>query len=65
MRADVLWFLDALGLGHVDLIGHSMGGIVAYLLAQDHPQRVSRLVLEDVPVPVPGSRVPLPGRTAT
>ncbi len=53
MRADVLQFLDALGLGHVDLIGHSMGGIVAYLLAQDHPQRVSRLVLEDVSVPRP------------
>ncbi|MER6473206.1 alpha/beta fold hydrolase [Streptomyces collinus] len=53
MRADVLQFLDALGLGHVDLIGHSMGGIVAYLLAQDHPQRVRRLVLEDVPVPRP------------
>nr|WP_316745744.1 alpha/beta fold hydrolase [Streptomyces sp. MK7] len=53
MQADVLRFLDALGLGPVDLIGHSMGGIVAYLLAEDHPQRVSRLVLEDVPVPRP------------
>lgn len=53
MQADVLRFLNALGLGPVDLIGHSMGGIVAYLLAEDHPQRVSRLVLEDVPVPRP------------
>ncbi|GAA1183995.1 alpha/beta hydrolase [Streptomyces rhizosphaericus] len=53
MRADVLRFLDALGLGPVDLIGHSMGGVVAYLLAQDHPQRVSRLVLEDVSAPRP------------
>jgi pimeloyl-ACP methyl ester carboxylesterase len=53
MQADVLQFLDALGLGTVDLIGHSLGGIVAYLLAENHPQRVSRLVLEDVPVPRP------------
>ncbi|MGW5449655.1 alpha/beta fold hydrolase [Streptomyces asiaticus] len=53
MRADVLRFLDVLGLGPVDLIGHSMGGVVAYLLAQDHPQRVSRLVLEDVSAPRP------------
>ncbi|WP_190169395.1 alpha/beta fold hydrolase [Streptomyces mirabilis] len=53
MRADVLRFLDVLGLGTVDLIGHSMGGIVAYLLAQERPERVSRLVLEDVPVPRP------------
>jgi len=53
MQADVLQFLDTLGLGPVDLIGHSLGGIVAYLLAENHPQRVSRLVLEDVPVPRP------------
>ncbi|MFJ9733187.1 alpha/beta fold hydrolase [Streptomyces sp. NPDC101171] len=53
MMADVLRFLDTLGLGQVELIGHSMGGIVAYMLAEDHPQRVSRLVLEDVPIPRP------------
>lgn len=53
MQADVLRFLDALRLDRVNLIGHSAGGIVAYLLAQDHPQRVSRLILEDVPVPRP------------
>jgi 3-oxoadipate enol-lactonase len=48
MQADALAFLDALGLGRVDLIGHSMGGLVAYLLAGDHPERVGRLILEDV-----------------
>jgi pimeloyl-ACP methyl ester carboxylesterase len=53
MRADVLRFLNALNLARVEVIGHSMGGIVAYLLAADHPQRVSRLVLEDVSSPRP------------
>lgn len=53
MRDEVLGFLDALALDRVDLVGHSMGGIVAYLLAEDYPQRVNRLVLEDVSIPRP------------
>ncbi|MFJ9821922.1 alpha/beta fold hydrolase [Streptomyces sp. NPDC101151] len=53
MRADVLRFLNTLGLDRVELIGHSMGGIVAYPFAEDHPQRVSRLVLGDTPLPRP------------
>lgn len=53
MRADVLALLDELALERVDLVGHSMGGVVAYLLASDHPRRVARLVLEDVAVPRP------------
>ncbi|MEV6210287.1 alpha/beta fold hydrolase [Kitasatospora sp. NPDC051914] len=56
MRDDVLAFLDVLGLDRVDLVGHSMGGVVAYLLAQQQPQRVRRMVLEDAPPPLP--RVP-------
>jgi pimeloyl-ACP methyl ester carboxylesterase len=48
MRDDALGFLDALGLGRADLIGHSMGGLVALLLAREQPGRVSALVLEDV-----------------
>ena len=48
MAADALGFLDALELDRVDLIGHSMGGLVGYLLAGDHPERVGRLILEDV-----------------
>ncbi|MFI6444473.1 alpha/beta fold hydrolase [Kitasatospora sp. NPDC050543] len=56
MRDDVLAFLDALGLAGVELVGHSMGGVVAYLLAQAQPERVVRLVLEDVPPPFPRER---------
>lgn len=53
MRADVLGFLDALALDRVDLIGHSLGGMVACLLAAVRPGRVRRLVLEDVAAPLP------------
>ncbi len=61
MRDDVVALLDRLGLGHVILIGHSLGGIVALLVAQQYPDRVERLVLEDAPPPRPRSR-PVPDR---
>jgi 3-oxoadipate enol-lactonase len=57
MSKDVLGFLDALTLGRVDLIGHSMGGLAAYLLAGDHPERVGRLILEDVGALLPRERI--------
>jgi len=53
MRDDVLALLDGAGLDAVDLIGHSMGGVVAYLVAAAQPRRVRTLVLEDVPIPRP------------
>lgn len=46
-RGDLLGFLDALGLDSVILVGHSFGSVVAYLFAQEHPERVERLVLEE------------------
>lgn len=51
--ADVIETMDSLGLGRVDLIGHSFGGRTALELAARHPQRVSRLVLYDPAVWVP------------
>lgn len=53
MRDDVHAFLGALGLTRVDVLAHSMGGLVACLLAQDRPRLVRSLVLEDVPAPLP------------
>jgi pimeloyl-ACP methyl ester carboxylesterase len=48
MVADVLAWLDMRGLGAIDLMGHSMGGKVAMLLACRHPERVRQLVVVDI-----------------
>ena len=48
LMADVLAWLDAQGLAQVTLMGHSMGGKVAMLLACRHPTRVERLVVVDI-----------------
>ena len=48
MVADVLAWLDAQGIQKVALMGHSMGGKVAMLLACRHPERVERLVVVDI-----------------
>lgn len=47
MRDDVLGALDQWGLDRIVLVGHSMGGSVAYLIAEERPELVTRLVLED------------------
>lgn len=43
--ADVVAFLDALGIERATIVGHSMGGLVAQKVAMWYPQRVERLVL--------------------
>ncbi|MGX2993212.1 alpha/beta fold hydrolase [Streptomyces sp. JNUCC 64] len=58
LRDDVLGLLDVWGRDRVDLVGHSLGGVVAHLVASHRPERVRRLVLEDVPVPRPRDPVP-------
>jgi pimeloyl-ACP methyl ester carboxylesterase len=50
-RQDVIALLDRLLLDRVTLVGHSLGGFAATLVAQAQPDRVARLVLEDPPVP--------------
>lgn len=45
--ADMIALVDALGWEQFDLLGHSMGGMIAQILVVDHPERVSRLVLMD------------------
>ncbi|MGI5423423.1 alpha/beta fold hydrolase [Streptomyces sp. CA-179760] len=53
LRDDVHALLGALGIARADVVGHSLGGAVAYLLAQHSPHLVRRLVLKDVPAPFP------------
>ena len=48
MMQDVMAWLDAQQLTRVTLIGHSMGGKVAMLLACRNPDRVDRLVIVDI-----------------
>jgi pimeloyl-ACP methyl ester carboxylesterase len=50
---DVSAALDQLGGDPVDLVGHSLGGLVACKVAAARPDLVRRLVLEDVGVPYP------------
>ena len=40
-------FAEQLGLTAFDLIGHSLGGLIALVYAADHPESVRRLVLID------------------
>lgn len=53
MRDDVVGVLDGLGLSGVTLLGHSLGGAVAYLVASVRPGLVRRLVVEDACPPYP------------
>lgn len=41
----VLAYLDSAGLAQVAILGHSFGGRIALMLAAEHPERVSKMVL--------------------
>jgi pimeloyl-ACP methyl ester carboxylesterase len=41
----ILALLDQLGVAKASVVGHSMGGRIAWTLAAKHPERVSKLVL--------------------
>src|ERR1041385_7118101 len=45
MAAHVLAFVDALGLTQVDVLGFSLGGVLAQVIALDRPSLVRRMLL--------------------
>jgi len=51
LRDDVLALIDRLALRGVTLVGHSVGGYAALAAAQQTPDRVRGLVLEDLAAP--------------
>ncbi len=56
---DILDLCEDLGFDRVDLVGHSLGGHAASLVAQQRPGLVRRLVLEEAPLPLrPGDPIP-------
>jgi pimeloyl-ACP methyl ester carboxylesterase len=58
---DVVWVCGELGLSRPTLVGHSMGGIVAFDVACRHPDLPSALVMLDSAVVLPAAvRVAIP-----
>jgi acetyl esterase/lipase/pimeloyl-ACP methyl ester carboxylesterase len=45
MAGDAIAFLEALGLSTVDLLGYSLGGMVAQVIVQQRPDLVRRVIL--------------------
>src|SRR5215212_6969121 len=47
LAGDIINFMDALGIEQAAVVGHDWGGIIAFKLAIDYQQRVTRLALLD------------------
>ncbi|HEX6937415.1 MAG TPA: alpha/beta hydrolase [Actinomycetes bacterium] len=45
LAADVVAFLDAVGIARASIVGHSLGTLVARRVAETNPERVDRLAL--------------------
>jgi pimeloyl-ACP methyl ester carboxylesterase len=45
MSKDAIAFIDALGLKKIDLVGFSLGGFIAQVIANDRPDLVRRIIL--------------------
>ncbi|MET8513108.1 alpha/beta hydrolase [Streptomyces sp. NPDC005077] len=52
-RDDLHAFMEARNLAGATVVGHSMGGAAAYLLAEREPGLIGRLVVEEAPTLIP------------
>ncbi len=52
LAGDLVALMDALGHERFAVVGHDTGLIIGYALAADHPHRVDRLVVAEVPGPL-------------
>jgi pimeloyl-ACP methyl ester carboxylesterase len=48
---DIAGLLDALKIGKADLVTHDIGNMVGYAFAAEHPDRVTKFVIIDAPLP--------------
>jgi pimeloyl-ACP methyl ester carboxylesterase len=49
--SDIAGMLDAVHVARADVVAHDIGNMVAFAFAARYPNRVSRLVLMDAPIP--------------
>jgi pimeloyl-ACP methyl ester carboxylesterase len=61
LAADLVALMDALGHERFAVVGHDTGLIISYALAADHPDRVDRLAVAEVPEGVASGRHCHPG----
>jgi len=48
---DIAGVLDALHINRADVVAHDIGNMVAFAFVEAHPERTTRLVVMDAPVP--------------
>ena len=48
---DIAGMLDALQIDRADLVTHDIGKMVGYAFAVQYPERVTRFVIMDAPLP--------------
>ena len=59
LAGDLVALMDALGHQRFAVVGHDTGFAIGYALAADHPERVARVALAEIPGP-PGVAPPPP-----